>query len=55
MSKLLDNSAETLKSTTDRIADEHNNMAKKLIEMQEIMNSHEFKLSGHGVFGVSKK
>ena len=55
MSKLLDNSTEKLNSTTDRIADEHNKMAKKLIEMQEIMNSHEFKLSGAGVFGVSKK
>lgn len=55
MSKLLNNSTDDLKTTTDRIADEHNKMAKKLIEMQETMNSHEFKLSGVGVFGTSKK
>ena len=33
-------------NVTAKIADEHNSMAKKILELQDAVNSHEFKLSG---------
>lgn len=53
--KVYTDGSKKLSEVTAKIAEEHNNMAKRLIELQESVNSHEFKLSGSNLhFSKSK-
>lgn len=52
--KLYSSSIKKMDTVADTIAKEHNAMAERLLSLQDVVNSHEFKLNGSSLSFIKK-